>query len=294
MLNLFLQSVRSIIDLPLRIRNKSIRILKRIKPFSDSDCQSDSENTFYLGEVIKINSSDRKFRKFRRIYNYREILEHVSPKFGKLYLDILKKDHESSLTYFKEILYLDKVGKPYRYFYKELGLVSPTSIRYAYVAQVLSYYFPKQITGKIAEIGVGFGGQAALLLRTNDIAKYTMFDLPEVLNLVVRYLAELDLHQKIDISDVNVLRDESWDLVISNYAFSELPRNLQIDYIKKVLIKSKSGFMIMNSGRTDLTGRSSGKMTVNEIISYIPSATVLDENPKTSKDNYIIIWGSTK
>jgi hypothetical protein len=161
-LNSILEIVRGIGDLPPRIRNKTIRATKKIKIFTDLENRSDSENSFYVDTIIKINSSDQKFQKFRRFYNYREILEHVSPKFGKLYLDALKKNQNSNFIDFKDIVYLDKVGRPFRYFYKELGLVSPTSIRYACIGQELAFYFPKQINGKIVEIGVGFGGQAAL------------------------------------------------------------------------------------------------------------------------------------
>ena len=59
-------------------------------------------------------------------------------------------------------------------------------------------------------------------------------------------------------------------------------------------MKSNSGYMIMNSGRDNLTGRSSEKMSVQEIISHIPGASIFEAVAKTLKDNYIIAWGYSK
>ena len=47
----------------------------------------------------------------------------------------------------------------------------------------------------------------------------------------------------------------------------------------------------MNSGRENLTGRSEGKITLNELKELIPNLTVLEESPKTSDDNYLVTWG---
>jgi hypothetical protein len=58
--------------------------------------------------------------------------------------------------------------------------------------------------------------------------------------------------------------------------------------------KINSGYIIMNSGRTKLTARSPGKIIVEEIVSYISTATVLKESLKTLKDSFVFIWGSSK
>jgi hypothetical protein len=81
-----------------------------------------------------------------------------------------------------------------------------------------------------------------------------------------------------------------WDLAISNYAFSELKRELQIEYLEKVLTKCNSGYMIMNSGRTNETGRSKGKLSINEIREYLPDSKVKEEIPLTGPDNYVLYW----
>ena len=83
---------------------------------------------------------------------------------------------------------------------------------------------------------------------------------------------------------------KSWDLVISNYAFSELPYLVQEQYIKNVILKSKNGFMIMNSGRTNITGRSTGKHSISDLLKIIPNSRICEEEPLTGPDNFILIW----
>jgi hypothetical protein len=71
---------------------------------------------------------------------------------------------------------------------------------------------------------------------------------------------------KIKSANIENLAPTEYDLVISNYAFSELPRDVQINYVKSVLAPSKRGYLTMNSGRSDWTGRSAGKLTLDENI----------------------------
>ena len=78
--------------------------------------------------------------------------------------------------------------------------------------------------------------------------------------------------------------------MVSNYAFSELPRELQKKYIEKVLIHSKSGYLTMNSGLFE--ENLGNKLSLNEIKEYIPSLEIYTEEPKTGPNNYIIVWGN--
>jgi hypothetical protein len=48
--------------------------------------------------------------------------------------------------------------------------------------------------------------------------------------------------------------------------------------------------MIMNSGRTNETGRSKGKLSINEIREYLPDSKVKEEIPLTGPDNYVLYW----
>ena len=80
-----------------------------------------------------------------------------------------------------------------------------------------------------------------------------------------------------------------YDLAISNYAFSELPRVIQLQYVE-IFKNSKKGYLTMNSGNGGIYDE--GKLTLNELKSILPNISVFEENPKTYKGNYIIVWGN--
>ena len=81
-----------------------------------------------------------------------------------------------------------------------------------------------------------------------------------------------------------------FDLVISNYAFSELPKNLQLKYIEKVVGNSKNGYMTMNSGASESVLQGD-YLSINELKNKIKNLKIIDEIPKTKSGNYIIVWG---
>jgi len=134
--------------------------------------------------------------------------------------------------------------------------------------------FPKYATGEqvlpqstgprpadgpnIVEIGVGFGGQAAVLTRLFDVKSYTLIDLPEVLLLARRYLeavgAPLDR-----IRFVNAVPEDGFaktalptgpDLVISTFAYTEVNLPNRAVYFDKIVRGAKRGFIADNSGWT--------------------------------------------
>jgi hypothetical protein len=124
------------------------------------------------------------------------------------------------------------------------------------------------------------------------LTDYSLYDLPVVLSLSEKTLGEAELlNGSFKPQSIDPVVPNSFDLVISNYAFSELPSEVQCDYISKIFKNSSCGYLTMNSGRSDETGRSSGKMSLEEIRSVIPNCEILEEDPKTGPDNYIIVWG---
>lgn len=184
----------------------------------------------------------------------------------------------------------DLFGNPYKYQYPGVGRVSPTTLRYISTAIDIFETIRLNKESVVAEIGVGYGGQAAILERMYGIRNYSAFDLPSVIQLSNLYLNGVNSKLKFTSSGFSSDKNTNWDVVISNYAFSELHRDLQLSYIEHVIAKSKSGYMIMNSGRSNITGRSEGKLSLNEIRNYIPNLQVKEEVPLTGPDNYIIYW----
>jgi len=278
-------------DLFFRLRNKIRRLVLSKTTFNETQGKSDSQVTFYEQQLSRLLKSKKSLSDFRRKYDYREILEHVTYTQGKSYLEQIQ---EYSPQNYIELIEKNKAndlfGNPYEYQYPGVGRVSPTTLRYISTAIDIFETIRLNKESVVAEIGVGYGGQAAILERMYGIRNYSAFDLPSVIQLSNVYLNNVNSKLKFTSSGFSSDKNTTWDVVISNYAFSELHRDLQLSYIEHVIAKSKSGYMIMNSGRSNITGRSEGKLSLNEIRNYIPNLQVKEEVPLTGPDNYIIYW----
>lgn len=278
-------------DLFFRLRNKIRRLVLSKTTFNETQGKSDSQVTFYEQQLSRLLKSKKRLSDFRRKYDYREILEHVTYTQGKSYLEQIQ---EYSPQNYIELIEKNKAndlfGNPYEYQYPGVGRVSPTTLRYISTAIDIFETIRLNKESVVAEIGVGYGGQAAILERMYGIRNYSAFDLPSVIQLSNLYLNGVNSKLKFTSSGFSSDKNTTWDVVISNYAFSELHRDLQLSYIEHVIAKSKSGYMIMNSGRSNITGRSEGKLSLNEIRNYIPNLQVKEEVPLTGPDNYIIYW----
>ena len=278
-------------DLFFRLRNKIRRLVLSKTTFNETQGKSDSQVTFYEQQLSRLLKSKKRLSDFRRKYDYREILEHVTYTQGKSYLEQIQ---EYSPQNYIELIEKNKAndlfGNPYEYQYPGVGRVSPTTLRYISTAIDIFEIIRLNKESVVAEIGVGYGGQAAILERMYGIRNYSAFDLPSVIQLSNVYLNSVNSKLEFTSSGLSSDKNTTWDVVISNYAFSELHRDLQLSYIEHVITKSKSGYMIMNSGRSNITGRSEGKLSLNEIRNYIPNLQVKEEVPLTGPDNYIIYW----
>lgn len=285
-------SILNILDLPLKIWNLLLRKIGKKKIFSSNNEASDSESTDYSLFVLSAINNEKPFKTFRKNFYYRQILEHVNYELGSKYFNLLSSQSKKELLEHQELKSLSKVGSPRRYFFPELGFISPTMIRYQYVSQEFRRLFGDSIGDSIAEIGVGFGGQFAVLEKNFSFSTYSMFDLPQVIKLTNKVITAAGSPvDKIVECDIDAPNITACDLVISNYAFSELPIAIQDGYIKGVLSKAKRGYLIMNSGRTNHSGRSSGKYSLDQLRDLLPKFEVLEELPKTGPDNYVIVWG---
>ena len=257
----------------------------------NKDSKSDSQKSKYQETINDILKDENRFENFRRNKRYREILEHVSYALGKKYLNqINNRSHQIRVDVDWDTIKLnDSVGKPVLFRYPEIGRISPTTLRYTSVALEILELFGSEIK-TVAEIGAGYGGQARILDEFLDLEDYDCFDLPEVQNLIDRYIKVVQPKMRVGFPTLGNSDSKSWDLVISNYAFSELPYLVQEHYLKNVILKSKNGFMIMNSGRTNITGRSTGKHSVSDLLRIIPNSRICEEAPLTGPDNFILIW----
>ena len=289
-----LHLVHILSDLPFRAWNYFRRVALNSSPFSISQIKSDSEGTFYQKAVESILNSESNFNRFRRKYDYREILEHVDYKLGKKYFLKIAELDPSFKTAQLDIDKNDLIGSPRCYKYPHFNRISPTTLRYIAVALDIEKEINLKHISKVVEIGAGYGGQAVILNRFIPKLDYFIFDLPLVQKLIEKYVSSLGIQNLSLMSLENSQDTNEYDLVISNYAFSEFPKNLQVEYLEKVLLKSKNGYLIMNSGRGNSTGRSNGKLSLKELSDRLPGLLVKEEIPLTGPDNYVIYWRASE
>jgi putative sugar O-methyltransferase len=175
--------------------------------------------------------------------------------------------------------------------YELVGAISPSTLRYIKVASDIKKIFGDFSFEKIAEIGVGYGGQLLINDKVFKFKEYHLFDLPPVLNLTEKYLESHNLNNSYKSYTLNQHSGSTYyDLSISNYAFSELPSKLQMKYIDKIFSKSLRGYLTMNSGLSN-SAFQSDKLSLQDLKNHLPKFEVIEERPLTHSGNYIIIWG---
>jgi hypothetical protein len=258
---------------------------------SDEYRSESDKNGAYVALVQAAVSDYKVFSTFRRHPDYMVVLEHVTRQEGQAYLDILCKDAPDFLDRIGEFKSNDLVGSPRVFDYPDIGTVGPTTLRYMKVASDLRKLFGADPGRNIAEVGVGYGGQMLVCDIAFHVRRYDLFDLAPVLRLVERYLESHLLNSAYRTSTLNqCLAEEPYDLVVSNYAFSELPSALERRYIEKVLGTAKRGYLTMNSGRPDAQFQRD-KLTIGQLRELLPDFEVFPEQPITCPGNYIIAWG---
>ncbi len=256
-----------------------------------------SDDNSYPVVCYMASRNERFFQDFRRNPTYNDILEHVSQVQGQAYLDIIQKRKQLQFSDpdWHNFQRNDQYGNPVTFSYNVNGQdmdFSPTTLRYAKVLQDIALLFDIPTIKSVAEIGIGYAGECRILTSyLAGIESYSLFDLPEVLGLAKKYLGKfgnsiIDRVKFVDGTRIEV--DSSYDFVMSNYAFSELIRDIQDIYLDKVILKSRAGYITWNSLSCDVLDGYS----LEALLKKIPGSSVIPEEPLTKEKNCIIIWGN--
>jgi len=245
-----------------------------------------SDNEKYPNFCLAAANNQLVFKKFRQNKIYRKVLEHVDTKTGGLYLEEIIKTKPDLMNEMEKIKANDLYGNPELYNYKNSGRICPSTLRYAKVLADLLNCFGILDGVKIAEIGVGYGGQCRVINAIAKPAEYTLVDIKPALLLAQTYLDHYILSSLMKYTTMNELKKETYDLVISNYAFTELRRDIQDVYLEKIILNSKHGYITYN----DITPEWFRSYKKEDLVRIISGARIIDEIPKTHERNCIIIW----
>ena len=233
--------------------------------------------------------NDESFRTFKRNHSYNGILEHVSEEQGSLYLDYLEKNFPLFMWDMDKFKKNDIYGEPRLSNYAKTGEISPSTLRYIKVLADLKSIFGNLNGKKIIEIGGGYGGQCFVSSQVFDFSEYSIVDLDDPLLLTDRYLNTLDTsHRLININEVEKL-DETFDLVISNYAYSEVDKELQDLYWNKIIKNSRNGYFTLNfiSHIFQIDSYSLDELILKF---FEKSPKLFEEEPKTFEKNIILYF----
>ncbi len=198
---------------------------------------------------------------FRRTTAVRDIVETVGATEGRFYAKRIREWDEGWL-YDKKVRRIDTWGDPIRWPSFLLGTrhaFSPTTLRYLATALWLKQNGLVTEGSCITEIGVGFGGLAAMNAIVSG-ASTTLVDLLQVEKAAMRMMKENDLGERAVIGSQALTGADS--LVISNYAFTELNASIQQDYLERYLRHSAHGVIVSNSSvfASSIHGRSDDEL----------------------------------
>lgn len=246
-----------------------------------------SDNETYPDFCAKASIDANLFSNFRRNKYYGKILEHISRELGQCYIDEIIKLDNDFLEKIELYKLNDKCGNPVLFEYPNIGAISSTTLRYIKVLGDLKLHFKGLDHLKICEIGVGYGGQCRIINSIFSPTEYLLVDIKPALMLCQRYLDNYIINSVLKFITMNELKISEYDLVISNYAFTELTREIQDVYLKKIILNSKKGYITYN----DISPANYRSYKKEELLKIIPNSRIIEEIPLTHERNCIIIWG---
>lgn len=212
----------------------------------DWSCLGEDSKDPYSQICTEAVEDEDVFEKFKKDPRYTAILEHVSYEQGKEYAEgILQYDVDAELVdSFKDN---DLIGGSTTFNYQQpFGRISPSTLRYIQNALDISYFYGEGELNRIVEIGGGYGGLCKTISCLCDFDEYHIYDIEPASKLQEKYLSKFGIkavHHSVPEETKDI------DLVISNYAYSELGENLQDLYYNNVIKNAKKVYMILNRGQ---------------------------------------------
>jgi hypothetical protein len=262
--------------------------LKGAAPGSRGSSITDRDE--YQSFCQRAATDDAVFARFRRAPVYVDTLEHVTREQGAAYIEAIRRDSPDLLTDPARLYHVnDKLGTPLLYEYEATGPVSPVTLRYLKVVSDLRLLFGDLSRLDIVEIGVGYGGQCRLITQYWPVGSYTLIDLAPALALARRYLSGLATDAELRFEAPDQVQAGSYDLCISNYAFSELTKPVQQSYADAVVSRSERGYMTCNFV-SDIFKIES--MDRAELTALHAGTRWLPEEPLTHPKNSVLVWGT--
>jgi len=272
-----------------------------------------SDTDRYRAVCTRAARSDAEFARFRRLDDFLAIVEPPSTdpdgwRHGRYDAAINGReyaDQVAAIAAYRPLLDRfranDAIGAPPVEDFGALGRFNIYTLRYIKILWDLERLFGSLDGLAILEIGGGYGGQCAIAARRFAFAAYDILDLPESGELARRFLDTAGIAGARCVADAGALKPR-YDLVISNYAFSELDDAVRSAYRTTLLPRCARGFMLWNRIYLDLNHfkRSWDQAMANfgdemrALFQTVPNPRVVDElltQDDRVRGNVMIAWG---
>ena len=170
---------------------------------------------------------------------------------------------------------------------------SPTTLRYVATGLWLAQNGFVEPGSTVVELGVGFGGLAAVNALVSQ-AQTHLVDLPPVERLALKMLGEIGLPTAARRADVADLPKEF--CFVSNYAFTELSREAQDIYCRDFIRFARRGVIVSNAAvfSAGVGGRSDAELLEMLHQAGIPAQITNNNNLLGPADAYcdvaLITW----
>lgn len=233
-------------------------------------------------------------RGFRRRRAVREVVETLAPSDGRHFARWLAALRPELLEDPK-VRRANNWGDPIQAPGWALGTArpwSPTSLRY--LAHTV-WIEDAGLTGPgrlVVEVGVGFGGFGSMVAAVSG-GRVLLVDLPDVEACAALQMRDCGFAEHLAGDETS---NEPFCFV-SNYAFTELARELQDEYIERFASRASSGLIVSNANlfASRIGGRSNQELVTALRASGVPAkivegATILGPSDVMC-GNQIICWG---
>lgn len=176
-------------------------------------------------------------------------------------------------------------------FHKKIGSIPASLLRYIKIAGDLKKEFGDLSHLNIVEIGGDNGRLCKVLHDIGGFASYTIIDRSINNDLSREYLASQGIQNIAFIDIVHPEMIQKYDLVISNFHFSEKDRAEQSILLDKVIKPTPYGYMTC-SELNHLTGSPSisKEEFVNLFYKEDRKGRIVSERPLSYPDSFIITW----
>lgn len=245
----------------------------------------------YIESCNDFLNDNTTFENFKRDRRFRLVMEHTThEEIEDFYAKKIKHFPEITKDVIESFRKNDLYNNPNLSYFTEYGIFSPSTFRY--MKQTIDIYsLVKDVNiSTIFEVGGGYGGLCKTIECLITFNIYYSADMDIVNKLSQKYLMQFpEVLEKVIYVDCEKLYNfNDIDLFISNYAFSELSFESQLEYYEKVIMNSKYFYITYNHGWHDNQTDINYKLFINLALKKFD--IIVEQDQRSNK----VLYGTSR